>query len=83
MLVVTTPFVGHGFNMPAAGTLIDPQEPARSDLLKSGCVAEFEVKVLPVPQEVKKNEPLESSQAAPVVQPVTRKRSVRKSKPSQ
>jgi len=81
MLVVTTPFVGHGYSMPAAGTLIDPQEPSRSELLKAGCVAEFEVKVIPIPQEVKKNEQSESSQAAPVVQPVTRKRSVRKSKP--
>jgi hypothetical protein len=83
MLIVTTPFVGHGYNMPSAGTLIDPQEPARSDLLQSGCVAEFEVKVLPIPPEVKKNEQSESLPADPVVTPKTRKRSVRKLKPSQ
>jgi len=59
MLIVTQPFCGHGYDMPRPGTLIDPPAEVVRKLLDAGCVAEFEVKVLPVPPEVKKKRPLE------------------------
>jgi len=63
MLIVTTPFSGHGYDMPRAGTLIDPAEPYRSALLAAGCVAEYECKVQPLPAEIKKKTQSELSQA--------------------
>jgi len=55
MLIVTQKFVGHGYNMPSIGDLIDPREPERSAILAAGVAAEYEVKVVPLPVE-KKNE---------------------------
>ena len=54
MLIVTSRFAGHGYDMPAPGTLIDPPPDVCRDLLAAGCVAEWEVKVLPIPQFTKK-----------------------------
>ena len=54
MLIVTQSFQGYGYSFRAVGSLIDPQEPARSELLKLGVVAEYEVKVEPVPEFTKK-----------------------------
>ena len=74
MLIVKIPFVGHGYNMPAPRSLIDPPEPLRSHLLSIGVCERYETKVDPVP-EVKKNEPSESLPADPVATKPTRRRS--------
>ena len=54
MLIVTQKFVGHGYNMPRPGSLIDPPPDACKALLAAGCVAEWEVKVMPLPEVTKK-----------------------------
>jgi len=54
MLVVTRKFCGLGFNFPRVGTLIDPPEPARSEIIALGVAVELEVKVMPVPAVTKK-----------------------------
>lgn len=69
MLRVTRPFVGYGYNMPAPGTLIDPPEPQRTEILALRVAVEYEAKIQPTPQEIKKKPaPLESSHPA-LVQP--------------
>ena len=56
MLVVTRSFQGHGYSFRPIGSLIDPQEPIRSELVNMGVAAELEVKVLPVPEFTKKKQ---------------------------
>lgn len=41
--------------MPTPGEIIDPPPEVREKLLRLGVAAEFELKVQPVPEEVKKN----------------------------
>ena len=57
MIVVTTPFVGLGYNMPAPGTLLDVSEDKARQLLGMGVASRYETKVDPLPAEVKKKEP--------------------------
>ena len=78
MLIVKTPFVGLGYNMPAPGTLLDVTEDKARELLGMGVAQRYEMKVDPVPMEVKKNAPLESLPADLAPPPKTR-RSSRKS----
>ena len=53
-LIVTVPFVGHGFNMPAPGTLIDPSPDIAEILIGLGVAHEYKTKVLEPPGELKK-----------------------------
>jgi hypothetical protein len=55
IVVVRAPFVGFGYNMPAAGTLIEVHDDIARQMLNQGMVARYETKVEPVP-EIKKNE---------------------------
>ena len=48
-LIVTVPFVGHGFNMPAPGTLIDPSPDIAEILIGLGVAHEYKTKVLEPP----------------------------------
>ena len=75
MLLVIKPFIGHGYDFAQPGTKIDPPEPHRSQLLEAGVAVEFETKILPGPDEVKKNELPASSQADP--QPLKKTREKR------
>ena len=59
MVVVKAPFVGFGYNMPAAGTLIEVHDDIARQMLNQGMVSRYETKVEAVP-EIKKNAPLES-----------------------
>lgn len=59
MLIVTTPFVGYGYNMPAPGALIDPPAAVADELLAMGVVARYEAKIDPLPDIKKNGEPLE------------------------
>lgn len=54
MQIVLIPFVANGYHMPVPGSLVDVSEPARSELIESGAIAEYEVKVLPLPTDLKK-----------------------------
>ena len=54
MLVVTRSFQGYGYSFRAIGSLIDPPEPARSEIIALGVAVELEVKVMPVPAVTKK-----------------------------
>lgn len=75
-LLVKVPFVGHGFNMPAPGTLIDVSEELAGHLLGLDVVDRYEMKIDTPPAEVKKKpEPSESSQADPAPRKRTRRRS--------
>jgi hypothetical protein len=81
MLIVTANFVGHGYNMLDIGTRINPPPELAAHLVAIGVAAEYEAKVDPLPQEVKKNEPSVSLPAAQVVRKRTRKSSAKKLKP--
>ena len=54
IVIVTTPFVGHGYNMPAVGTLLDISDDLARTLLDLGVVRRYEMKVDPVPPVLKK-----------------------------
>ena len=83
MLKVLKPFVGFGYNMPAPGTLIDPPEPQRSEILGMGLADAYETKIMPVPDEVKKKPtPSASSRPAQAPRRKTRKKSKRSAKKS-
>jgi hypothetical protein len=56
MLIVTQKFVGHGYDMPVLGTLIDPPEHVAKELVAIGVAAYFETKIMPLPPETKKKE---------------------------
>ena len=75
MLIVKTPFVGLGYNMPAPGTLLDVTEEKARELLGMGVAQRYEMKVDPVPAEVKKNAPSESLPADLAPPPKTRRNS--------
>ena len=75
MLKVVRDFVGHGYNFPPVGQLINPAEPARSALLEAGVVEEHEVKVVAPPAEIKKNARSASSRRGRAAKKTTRKRS--------
>jgi len=62
MLIVTQPFIGYGFDYAQPGQLIDPPPDVRAALFGIGVVAEYETKVIPLPESTKKK-PLELSQA--------------------
>ena len=54
IVIVTRLFVGHGFNTPAPGTLLEvPDETGRA-LLGMNVVQRYEMKVDPLPPEIKK-----------------------------
>ena len=81
IVIVKTPFVGYGFNMPNPGELLNVPDDLAHTLLGMDVVSRYETKVDPLP-EVKKNEPSGSSQAAPAPRKRTRrssKKSVKKS----
>ena len=52
-VIVTAPFVGCGFNMPAPGSLLEVSEEVGRELLGAGCVARYETKVDPLPAHLK------------------------------
>jgi len=54
MQIVLIPFVCGGHYMPRVGSLVDVPEPARSELIASGAIAEYEIKVDPLPEVTKK-----------------------------
>ena len=60
-LIVTSPFVGHGYNMPAPGTLIDPSPEVAEILIGLGVAHEYKTKVLEPPNELKKKQTLSVS----------------------
>ena len=56
IVIVTRQFVGFGYNVPTVGSLLDvPDETARK-LLGTGAVERYEMKVDPLPPEIKKKE---------------------------
>ena len=61
MLIVLQTFVNESYNMPSVGALIDPPEPVRSHLISIGVAAEYETKVDPLPEVMKKKQPVKSS----------------------
>lgn len=66
IVIVVTPWVGLGYNMPAPGTRLEVSEELGRQLLQMGVVQRFETKIDPVP-EVKKNGGLSGlSQVVPV-----------------
>lgn len=75
LLIVKTPFVGHGFNMPAPGTRIEVPDDLARHLMSIGVADRYETKIDPVPPVIKKKEPSESSRPAPAPRKKTRKRS--------
>jgi len=82
LLKVKRPFVGHGFNMPAPGTIIQTDDATGEYLLGIDVAETYEVKITNVPKEVKKGERLESSRPAQAPRKRTRrvsKKSVKKS----
>jgi len=56
MVVIKTPFVGYGLNMPAPGELYDLPEDTARELLGIGVVTRYETKVDPLPDNIKKKE---------------------------
>lgn len=83
MLKVTKPFCGHGFNMPAPGTLIEPEPAIADHLVKIGVAEVYETKVDPVPAEIKKKpKPSASSRQARAPRKRTRKNSKKSAKKS-
>ena len=54
IVIVTVPFVGLGFNMPAPGTLIDADDELARKLLGMKVVQRYEMKVDKLPPELKK-----------------------------
>lgn len=71
LVVVTIPFVGLGFNMPAPGTLLDVTDEVGREMLGLGVVRRYETKVDPLPEVVKKK-PSGLSQVDPVRRQPTR-----------
>jgi len=89
-LKVVTPFVGHGYNMPDAGSLISAEDPLADHLIDIGVCVPFEAEkavekpVVKVEKPVAK-EPVEkkssaSLPAAPVLPKKTAKRSKKTAK---
>ena len=72
MLVVVKPWVGLGFNMPAPGTLIDPSEPVRSQLLGMGVCQRYETAIDPLPDNIEKKKDNRSHSVGAVCDPVRR-----------
>jgi len=64
MLRVTRPFCGHGYNMPAPGTLIDPPKDVAAYLCSIDVAEPYETKIQALPEEVKKGGALGSSHPA-------------------
>lgn len=82
VLIVKRPFVGHGFNMPAPGSLIDPPAEVAEHLIGIDVAERYETKIQEVPAEVKKAERLASSRPAQAPRKRTRKNSKRSAKKS-
>ena len=72
-LIVTSHFVGHGYNMPAPGTLIDPSPDIAEILIGLGVAHEYKTKVIQPPDEIKKKQTLSVS-SRPGRAPTTRTR---------
>lgn len=54
IVVVTTPFVGYGYNMPAVGEVLEVSDELGRELLGMGVVHRFETKIDPLPEVKKK-----------------------------
>jgi hypothetical protein len=54
IVIVTVPFVGLGFQMPTPGTLFDVDDELARKLLGMNVVRRYEMKVDPLPPELKK-----------------------------
>jgi hypothetical protein len=72
---VAVPFCGHGFNMPAPGTLLDVHDDLANHLVSIGVCSRYETKVVALPEVKKTVEPLASVPAVPAPPAPTRKRS--------
>jgi len=73
LIIVTTPFVGHGYNMPAPGTLLDPPDDLAHHLIEINVARVYETKVTALPDEIKKKQ-VRSVSSRPVRAPTTRTR---------
>ena len=71
LVIVTTPFVGHGYNMPAPGTLLDPPDDLAHHLIEINVARVYETKVTALPDEIKKKQ-VRSVSSRPVRAPVTK-----------
>ena len=56
IVIVTRQFVGFGYNVPAVGSLLDVPDDKARQLLSTGAVERYEMKVDPLPPEIKKKE---------------------------
>jgi len=76
-LTVRQPFIGHGFDYPQPGTLIEVADPLGRHLCDIGVCVPYETKIDEPPVAVKKKEPSASLPADPAPAKKTRKRSKR------
>lgn len=70
---VIKPFVGHGFNMPEPGAVLDVSEDVAEALVGVGVAQRYETKIMPLPDVKKKAKLSESSPAGRAPKRKTRK----------
>ena len=73
---VTQPFIAFG-KTPQPGEIVELTQEQAALLAENDCIADYETKVMPPPQNKAKKKPLRASQAAPVARKKTRKKSAK------